>query len=66
LVDEHTNETKQEKMVQEAVEQSTEESTNFVLPDNTKKIDEIITILQTHKGNIEIVIGNKNVSVNKE
>ncbi len=65
-VNERTSETKQEETVQEVVEQPLEESTNFVLPDNAKKIDEIVTIIQTHKGNTEIVIGNKNVSVNEE
>lgn len=65
-VDEHTNEAKQEETVQETVAQPIEESTNFTLPDNAKKIDEIVTIIQTHKGNTEIVIGNKNVSVNEE
>jgi hypothetical protein len=36
------------------------------LPDSTQKINEIITILQTHKGDQEIIISNKTFLLNEE
>ena len=40
--------------------------TTFTLPDNTHKIDEIITIIQTHPGDQEITIGNQKIVLNEE
>jgi len=64
--DEHIGEIKKEETTEEIFAPSIEPTTNFTLPDNTKKIDEIITILQTHQWNEEITISNKKVSVNIE
>ncbi|MFA7298319.1 MAG: hypothetical protein WC010_01615 [Candidatus Absconditabacterales bacterium] len=38
----------------------------LTLPDNTQKINEIITIIQTHKGDQEINISNKTFLLNEE
>jgi hypothetical protein len=40
--------------------------TDFTLPDNTQKIDKIITIIQTHPGEEKITIGNRNISLNEQ
>jgi hypothetical protein len=40
--------------------------TKFTLPDNAQKINDIITIIETHKGDQEIIIGNKKILLNKE
>jgi hypothetical protein len=42
------------------------QQTTFTLPDSTQKINEIITIVQTHKGDQEITIGNKTFLLNEE
>lgn len=43
-----------------------EPQTTFSLPDNAKKIDEIIVIIQTHPGDQEIHIGNKKIMLNQQ
>ena len=40
--------------------------TAWTLPDNAKKINEIITIIQTHKGDHEIKISDKAFLLNEE
>ena len=44
----------------------TSPQTTFVLPDNIQKINEIITLTQTHKGDQEITISNKTFLLNEE
>lgn len=55
-----------EKISIEEIPQPLEEQTVFTLPDNTKKIDGAITIIQTHPGDNEITIGNKQFSLNEQ
>lgn len=42
-----------------------QQGTIFQLPDNAQKINELVTIIQTHKGDQEITIGNKTCFVNE-
>ena len=66
VVEEKTTdaETKQEESHREEIP-SINQSTTFVLPDNAQKINELITIVQTHKGDQEITISNKTFSLNE-
>lgn len=41
-------------------------ATTFVVPDDTQKINELITIVQTHTGDQEVTIGNNIFMLNKE
>lgn len=51
----------EEKEVVEPIQQN-----EFSLPDSAKKINELITIIQTHKGDQEIVINGKAFLLNDE
>lgn len=42
------------------------QQTKFTLPDNAQKINDIITIIQTHKGDKEITISDKTFFLNEE
>ncbi|MFZ2150516.1 MAG: DNA polymerase III subunit alpha [Candidatus Absconditicoccaceae bacterium] len=43
-----------------------EENLSFKLPDKIEKINEMITIINEYKGDIQVQIGNKEVSLNEE
>lgn len=61
------NESQEENISrEEASPTSPYEQTIFTLPDSTQKINEIITIVQTHKGKKEITISNKTFLLNEE
>ena len=45
---------------------SPHQQTTFTLPDNTQKINEIITTIQTHKGDQEITISGRTFLLNEE
>ena len=57
---------KDESIAEEISETSPHKKNVFILPDSTQKINELITILQTHKGDQEITISNKTFSLNEE
>ncbi|HMS91478.1 MAG TPA: hypothetical protein PKC87_04620 [Candidatus Absconditabacterales bacterium] len=57
---------KEEVMAEEVSPTSPYQQTTFTLPDSTQKINEIIIIIQTHKGDQEIRIGNKDFLLNEE
>lgn len=40
--------------------------TDFTLPDDIVKIEELVTIIQTHPGNEKITINNKEMLVNEQ
>lgn len=53
-------ESKQEELrTEEASTTSPHQQTAFVLPDSAQKINELIMLVQTNKGDQEITIGNK-------
>ena len=45
---------------------SPHQQTTFTLPDSAQKINEIITTIQTHKGDQEITISGRTFLLNKE
>ena len=57
---------KEEIVADEQSPTSPHQQTNFSLPDNTQKIDEMIMIIQTHTGDQEITINNKVFLLNEE
>lgn len=65
--DEHMGEAvKEEKKVENIFSTSPHQQTTFTLPDSAQKINELITIIQTHKGDKEIIISNKTFFLNEE
>ncbi len=56
----------EEKKIEEVPNLISQEQTVFLLPDSTKKINELITIIQTHKGDQEITIHNKKFFLNDD
>jgi hypothetical protein len=56
----------EEHKIEETSSTSPHQKTTFILPDNTQKIDEIITLVQTHQGDQEINISNKTFFLNEE
>jgi ribosomal protein L9 len=60
-------EQQQEEIKKQQEEIKTDISTNkFTLPDDTDKIDQIITIIQTHSGTEKISINNKEIAINEQ
>lgn len=61
-------ETKQEDTnnIEEESTTSPHQQTAFTLPDSAKKINELITLVQTHAGDQEITISNKTFLLNEE
>ncbi len=60
-------EQQQEEIKKQQEEIKTDISTNkFTLPDDTNKIDQIITIIQTHPGTEKINISNKEMTINEQ
>gem|GEM_PF-1953174 len=57
---------KEEKKIEETSPTSPHQQTTFTLPDNAQKINELIAIIQTHKGDKEIGISNKIFFLNEE
>ena len=66
MVEEKPQEAKVNQETLETSPTSPTQQTKFTLPDNTQKINEIITIIQTHKGDKEITISNKTFFLNEE
>lgn len=56
----------EEKIAEEISPTSPHQQTSYTLPDSAQKINELITIVQTHKGDQEITISNKTFSLNEE
>lgn len=56
----------EEKKIEEVLDLISQEQTVFLLPDNAKKINELVTIIQTHKGDQEITIHNKKFFLNND
>lgn len=65
--DKQINETKsEEKIVEEEAPIPPQQQNTFTLPDSAQKINELVTIIQTHKGDQEITISDKKFSLNSE
>lgn len=58
--------TKKEEKVEELSPTSPHQQTIFMLPDSAQKINELVTLVQTHKGDQEITISNKTFYLNDE
>jgi len=57
----------QEKIITEEISPtSPHQQTTFILPDSAQKINELITLIQTHTGDKEITISNKKFLLNEE
>ena len=52
--------------IEEISPTSPHQQKTFILPDNTQKINELILLVQTHKGDQEISINNKTFLLNEE
>ena len=57
---------KEEVFADENSSTSPYQQTTFTLPDNTQKINKMITIIETHTGDQEIRINNKTFLLNEE
>lgn len=65
--DEQISEKKpEEKITEEISPTSPQQQNTFTLPDSAQKINELITIIQTHKGDQEITISDKKFLLNDE
>ena len=60
------DEKKEEIAIQEEIPVPVHEQNVFTLPDNTKIINEIITLIQTHAGDQEVTISNRKFFLNQE
>jgi len=56
----------EEHKAEEISTTSPHQQTTFILPDSAQKINELITLVQTHKGDQEITISNKTFFLNEE
>ena len=57
---------KKETPIEQLPPTSPHQNTIFALPDSAQKINEIITIVQTHIGDQEITINDRTFSLNEE
>jgi hypothetical protein len=52
--------------IKEEIQPAPENQNTFSLPDNVQKIDQLVSIIQTHKGDQQITVGEKTFSLNEE
>ncbi len=52
--------------IKEEIQPEPENQNTFSLPDNVQKIDQLVSIIQTHKGDQQITVGEKTFSLNEE
>lgn len=57
---------KEENVIEEYSPKIPENTTGYIVPDSAQKINELITLIQTHKGDNEITISNKTFYLNDE
>jgi len=66
VIEEQTADVSGNNTIEESSSTSPHQQSTLTLPDNAQKINELITIVQTHKGDQEITISNKTFFLNKE
>ncbi|MEI7558642.1 MAG: hypothetical protein WCJ45_07825 [bacterium] len=57
---------KEERNTEDTIIEPTQPQNVFALPDSAQKINELITIIQTHSGDQEITISGKVFLLNQE